>query len=267
MRRNLIFVSVSLLALVVLAAPAGAESKAGRWMLDMEHGPLRTVVLERAGSRPAAYHYMTIKVTNDTGFARPWHPMVKAITDTKDPKTNADRVYIAGGFPEAMKAIRSAEGNSKLVALGTTAGKIANGTTIEGVAVFGPLDALYDHIRVEIHGLVEGTTTYKVSNYGEDKEPGADDYWSERVIVDSAYWDHNQAVLKRLRKAAQDAGSDDLPQPKTAYHVVSERRFFEMRYERLGDEFRAEDDLITFKEEGWKVDGTPRQLRIVNAKK
>ena len=44
---------------------------------------------------------------------------------------------------------------------------------------------------------------------------------------------------------------------------MSERRYWEMTYERLGDEFRAEDDLIKFKNEGWRIQGNPKKLRSV----
>ena len=65
---------------------------------------------------------------------------------------------------------------------------------------------------------------------------------------------------------AKASGGDDLPQPTIKYVVVNERRYWGMTFERLGDEFRAEDDLITFKGEGWMIAGNPTKLRSVNEK-
>lgn len=249
--------SASLLGLILLFLVAGgawqgAQADEGReprkrWILKLQHGPLRTAVVRDASGASTAYHYMTIKVSNETAFARKWHPLVRAITDTK-------KTYLAGGWAEALGTIRKLEKNEGLVSIGGTAGQIKAGATIDTVAIFGPLDSLYDTIRLEIFGLVDPIAIYKIEKYGD-----------ETVIVDAAYWDRNQEILARVRAAAREAGSEGVPAPsKVEYVQVAESRFWEMTYQRLGDEFHAEDDLITFKKEGWKVVGDPTILRVIS---
>lgn len=254
----------SLCAIALFAVTAFAEDEAQtgarRWFLDMSHGPLKTVIVESPSGSAHVYHYMTFEVKNPTAHPRAWNPLVKAITDTKDPK-GGNRTYVAGGFTDALDLIRVSERNPRLVALNATAGRIQPGQEVQAVAIFGVVDSLYDTIKIEVHGLADPVATYKVEDYGAEVADG-DEITPETdwVIVDSAYWDRNQAVIKRVR-ARSDEGQ--LPTPATDYVVMSERRLWEMVYERLGDEFRAEDDLIKFKHEGWKIQGNPKKLRSV----
>ena len=260
--RTLVSLS-ALCALLILssAMPAKAEVETRkRWMLDMSHGPLRTVSVNDAMGGTATYHYMTIKVKNGTEFARQWHPRVEAITDT-------NKTYLSGGYNSALSGIRKAEKDKTLVALGSTAGKLKPGQTVNGVAIFGPLDALYDRINVQIYGLVDPVATYKVEQYGAKSPAGAkeDDVvlGDDSVIVDSVYWDRNQKILKRLKQAAKESGGT-VPQPNVEYMEVAENRYWSMDFERLGDEFFAEDDIITPKGEGWAIAGAPRGLRVIS---
>ena len=265
-RRALITGSLLLGALLVTAAitPAAAADKETRqrWILKMSHGPLRTVVVRDANGQAMSHHYMTIKVTNDTPFARQWHPLVKALTDTK-------QTYLATGGSDALDAVRKAERNSNLVPIGTTAGKLKPGTTLETVAIFGRLDPLYDRISVHIFGLVDPIAIYKVEQYGDKSSAGNVVLGSDSVVVDSAYWDHNQAILDRLKKAAKESGGA-LPRPQVEYQEVAEARYWSMDFERLGDEIRSEDDIIRAKGEGWKVsgevgkEGGPKGLRVIS---
>lgn len=268
--RGFAIVAVCALLVGAFGFQAAAEEEstgAKRWVLDMEHGPLKVVLLDRGDGRTEAYHYITVKVTNNTGFARPWYPLVKAITDTKD-KNGQDSVYVAMGYDDALAAIRTQEGDGSLKSLGDTKKKIGDGETINGVAIFGPLDPLYDTIKLQIHGLADPVATYKIENYdGSSLDRGAaiteDKDW---IIGDSAYWERNQRIFKRLRAQAAADGSSTLPTPNLTYVVITERRYWGMTYERLGDEFRPEDDLIRFKGEGWMVVGNPKKLRGVNEK-
>ena len=141
----LLVVALCATLIVSSLAPASAEDieTRKRWTLDMSHGPLRTVTLDDAAGHPTTYHYMTIKVKNGTEFARQWHPRVEAITDTK-------KTYSSGGYGNALPAVRKAEKDKGLVEIGATAGKIKPGASVNGVAIFGPLDALYDRINVQI---------------------------------------------------------------------------------------------------------------------
>lgn len=264
-RRHL--VPVVLTGLALLAAAWGgpcASAKEGdqgrkRWMFSMSHGPLRTVVVHAADRSTQAYHYMTLTVSNDTGFARKWTPMVKAMTDT-------GKTYIAGGHAEALESIRKRERNERLEALNATGGQLAQGQTVETVAILGPLDALYDRVTVEIYGLVDPIATYKIEQFGEKSPAGARGesvvIGARTVIVDSAYYERNQRILAELRKEAADTGGL-LPSPSVEYTEVAELRCWEMVYERLGDEFHAEDDIITFVSEGWRVKGEPKGLRVI----
>jgi hypothetical protein len=255
-------VAALLAALVAFGGPrAEAEDAAAkgrtRWILDMTHGPLRTVEVKDASGGATSYHYMTITVTNSTGLARKWNPLVKAVTDT-------DKTYLAAGDAAALERIRKQERKSALVPINSTAGHIQSGQTLETVAIMGPLDALYDKVHVEIYGLVDPIAIYKVEQYG-DKSPkgarGEDVVIGPRsVIVDSAYYERNQAILKELRK---EAGNEMLPRPAVEYTEVAEIRYWDAVYERLGDEFHCEDDVITFLREGWRVKGLPKGLRVI----
>ena len=242
--------------------PAAADEKPTRqrWWLDLEHGPLRTVTVRDAKGRSSCHHYIALKVTNKTPFARQWHPLVRAITDTK-------KTYRAGGHTQVLDAIRRAEKNRNLVPIGTTAGKIAAGATLDTVAILGPVDPLYDRINVQVFGLVDPVATYKVEQYG-DKSPDKAKHpdvvlGADSVIVDSVYWDRNQAILTRLKQAAAAAGGE-VPAPHVEYQEVAESRYWNMTYERLGDEFRAEDDVIRFVGERWQVQGDPTGLRVIS---
>ncbi len=82
----------------------------------------------------------------------------------------------------------------------------------------------------------------------------------DSVIVDSVYWDRNQKILKRLKAAGE------LPKPTIQYKEVLEDRYYEMVYERLGDEFNAQDDKIDFVSEAWKARGELKVLRVFGKK-
>jgi len=268
MSRNL-RISLAVTGLVVLAAalvgpggsPAQAEEGAAkgrtRWILEMSHGPLRTVEVKDAAGGATSYHYMTITVTNSTGLARKWNPLVKAVTDV-------DKTYLAAGDAAALERIRKQERNTSLVSINATAGRIQDGETLQTVAIMGPLDALYDRVHVEIYGLVDPIAIYKIEQYGEKspKDARGDDVviGPRSVIVDSAYYDRNQAIVAELRK---EAGNELLPRPAVEYTEVAEVRYWDAVYERLGDEFHCEDDVITFIREGWRVKGLPKGLRVI----
>lgn len=260
--RFALLLCLGLAAWATTSASAADKEARERWILKMSHGPLRTVEVRNPDGGAATYHYMTIKVTNETKFDREWHPLVKAATDTK-------KVYIAGGYSDGLDPIRRNEKNAGLVAIGTTAGRLRAGTTVDTVAIFGPVDPLYDKIQVHIFGLVDPTAVYKVEQYGEKSSAGNVVLGADSVVVDSAYWDHNQAILTRLKKAAAESGGD-LPKPFVEYQEVSENRYWSMDYQRLGDEYRAEDDIITFHGQGWKVQGKPGEekgptgLRVIS---
>lgn len=266
-RRALLLGSLFLGALVVFGAisPATAADKETRqrWMLNAKVGPLRTAIVRSAAGRTTSHHYMTITVTNPTKFARTWAPKVVALTDT-------NRRYLAMGGSTALPQIRKQERNKNLVLIGTTAGKIKPGQTLQTVAIFGRVDPLYDKITVQVFGLVDPIATYKVEQYGAKSGDDGVVLGADSVVVDSAYWDHNQKILKRLKKAAKDSGGD-LPRPAVEYQEVAEARYWSMNFERLGDEIRAEDDIIRQKGEGeWKVkgevgkEGGPKGLRVIS---
>lgn len=247
--------TASVVALVLAASfsgsPAGAEetkASPGRWVLDLKHGPLNTVAVTTATGTTTAYHYMTLKVTNNTAFARDWRPMVRAIVDTKP-----DQPYYALPLTEALDAVRRQERNATLPMLNETMGKIEPGQTIESVAIFGRLCPMYDRVHVQVHGLVSSVAVFKVEKYPGDRV----------IVVDAAYYDRNQKVLAELRKEAKEAGSDKLPAPETEVQELLERRYFDIEYSRRGDEYGAEDSPIRFEREGWMLDGDPKYLRTI----
>lgn len=224
--------------------------KRQRWIVKMEHGPLKTVAV-RDGSGGAKYvHYMTMKVTNDSGHPRTWVPQVLAKTDT-------GKTYYSGGNAWALKAIQKAEKNDKLVPIEGTSdsnNRLGNGMSKDTVAIFGVVDPLYDRITIEAYGLVDPVAIFRFDIYGEDE-----------VIKDAVYWDRNQKILKRLKAAAADAGGE-MPKPTIEYREVREDRYFEMIYERLGDEFGAQDDKIDFVSEAWRARGELKVLRVFGKK-
>ncbi len=221
-------------------APGGA-----RWILDLKHGPLRTVSVRDGSGGSVAYHYQVLEIANNTGHGRQWVPLYKAATDTK-------KSYIAGGCPDALEAVRRAERDPEIVSLESTGGMLANGRTIRAAAIFGPVDPGYDRITLQLHGLVDPIAIFKIEKYG-----------STEIVADSVYFERNQKILEQLRAQTEDG---QLPQPTIEYREVRENRYWEMIYERLGDEFHAEDDHITFVSEAWRADGELKVLRVFGAK-
>lgn len=235
------------------AEEAVEKSGAGRWILDLKHGPLNTVSWTDAAGVSTAYHYMTLKVTNNTAFAREWRPMVRAIVDSKP-----DAPYYALPLVQALDAVRKQEKDAKLLMLNETMGKLEPGQTISCVAIFGCLCSMYDRAHVQIHGLVSSVAVFKVEKYPAAKNPG-----DRNIIVDAAYYERNQAILAALRQEAREANSDSLPTPETEVQELLERRYWDIEYSRRGDEYQAEDSMIHFEREGWKLDGEPKLLRVI----
>lgn len=248
--RKFAFVILPLLAacLGAFAGSARSEEKKGRWMLDLQHGDLRVAAWPDAAGRTTPYHYITLKVTNNTAYAREWRPVVRAIVNTKP----GSPTY-AMPLVEALDTIRRQERDPKLVPVNETAGLIQPGETKSCVAIFGRLDPMYHRVNVQIGGLVNPVVVYKVEKY-----PG------DRVMIgDSAYYDRNQKVLEALRKEAKEASADRLPSAEVEYQEFLEDRQWDIEYTRVGDEFRAEDSMIRFQSKGWKIIGNPTLLRVI----
>jgi hypothetical protein len=214
-----------------------------RWTLELEHGPLRIVRVSVKG-KPATYHYMVLEATNPTDEELPWQPFAQAVTDT-------ERTATAVGFGHAIEAVRRQEKDNSLVPIEKTQGTIGPKEKKKGVAIFGPLDPQYDEVRVQIHGLVDPITIYKFETYGD-----------RVVIVDAAYWERNKKILDEVAAEARREGAS-FPVPEVAYREVVERRVYEIHYSRPGDEFSTEDDLISFRSQGWKVLEEPKILRTI----
>jgi hypothetical protein len=267
MKKTLALTTVLLALLAVGTAWGEDEARTGtRWLLKLEHGPLKIVPVSTGIGRPVAYTYMTMKVTNPGRLARDWFPLAKALTDT-------NRIYVAMGHDEALEAVRHQEGNEKLVPIGSSKGKIAAGQTLETVAIFGPLDPLYDRVRVQLLGLGDPIGIYKIERfpvkvelpddmaYFEADGEGGYERIGEGVLVqDAAYLGRNAEVMKAMKK---ELGGGELPDPVTEYWEVKERRVFQMIYVRPGDEFRPDDDLISFEKEHWTIVGDVRLLRQI----
>ena len=234
---------------VVSAENHEEAPKRQRWIVDMEHGPLKTVAV-RDGSATKYAHYMTFKVTNNTGQPRLWVPQVVAKTDT-------GKTYYSGGNQWALAAIRKAENNEKLEPMELTSdakNRLGNGVSKEAVAIFGVVDPLYDRITIEFYGLVDPVAIFRFDIYGDDV-----------IIKDAVYFDRNQKILKRLKAAAADSGGE-IGKPTIEYREVREDRYYEMIYERLGDEFNAQDDKIDFVKEAWRARGELKVLRVFGKK-
>ena len=263
-----IALAVLCLALVAGAFSAGgsataAEDAPTRWALDFTHGPLKTLQYDDGSGQAKPYHYMLMTVTNGTSHPRSWYPWIRAITDTPDPAvTSGTKTYAAVGYSEALEAVQRRENNNELQVPNRTMGRLDSGATVHIAAIFGPMDAQYDHIRIEVRGLVDPVAVYKVRVFGDDPtDEGVID--PRTMIVDGVYHEHNEALRAEL--LAENDGAGPLPASKHQYWVVKEDRFFEMRFERLGDEFGAEEDQIRFLGEGFKAAGLPKHIRTINA--
>lgn len=229
------------------AAKANADK---RWMLKFSRGALQRILVDDGSGTETTYMYMLFSVTNDTAYARPWYPLVTATLDTRK-----ERPYYAGGFPIALERIRRKVDDASLQAVETTwskglEGRIQVGETKKLVAIFGPVDPGWATFHVEFHGLLNPQTTIKVHKYDDTHVTYRDPVYAER----------NAAVLADLKKAA---GGADVPEPPAEYHVVFERRVWAVDFARKGDEFRPDDDPITFVGERWTVLGTPKYVRTV----
>ncbi len=258
---------LTLLSLGVARADDVGQKKSLRWTLTLDHGPLRIVTVESPTGARTTYHYIRLKVTNPTAFARHWVPLVKAITDTK-------KVVVATSHDEALDAIREQENDDQLVSVASTTGKIDPGQTYDAVAIFGPLDPLYDEVHVQVLGLADPVAIYKVERYDVKVEtPSGATYTITNpesgeteaidtgvVIQDVGYVERNREMRAAMKKAAGDGG---IPAPKVEYWEVRERRVYDMTFLRPGDEFRPDDDLITAGREGWLVVGDVRLERQI----
>ena len=80
------------------------------------------------------------------------------------------------------------------------------------------------------------------------------------VIQDVAYVERNEKVQAAMQK---ELGTAELPEATVEYWEVSERRVYEMIYTRPGDEFRPDDDLISFERAHWRVVGDVKLLRKI----
>jgi hypothetical protein len=229
--------------------PEKAATGSGRWMLDLKHGPLNTVQWVDGSGKTVAYHYMTVTAANKTAFARDWRPKIRAVVDTKPAAPS-----YALPYAEALDAIRKQERKPALVMLHETGTKIEPGETKSFVAVFGRLDPAYDRVHVELRGMVNPVAVYKVEKYSGDR----------KIYVDAAYYDRNQTVLESLRKEAKESADGRLPSPEIEYQEVMEDRVFDIEYSRQGDEYQAEDSMIRFVREGWRVEGEPKYLRTIH---
>jgi len=263
--------SVRLLAVLALLAGPGLAvadeeaPKSQRWMLGLTHGPLKIVTVEAPEGRTLTYHYIVLRITNETGLPRDWFPLVKALTDT-------NRSYVAMGYEHALPDVRAAEGDEDLVAISATKGKIEPGQTLETAAIFGPIDPLYDTVRVQVIGLADPIAIYKVERYEVTVEtPGvaytqtgesgeAEPISQALTIQDIAYVDRNRVVQEALKKAV---GEGEVPKPAVQYWEVRERRAYEMVFTRPGDEFGAHDDEILPGGEHWIVVGDVRLERQI----
>jgi hypothetical protein len=267
MKKTYVLFAVLLALLTVGNAWGGDGERAGtRWMLTLEHGPLKIVPFTGGAGQPVAYHYMTLKVTNPGTLPRDWFPLAKALTDT-------NKTYVAMGFDEALEAVRAKEGNDQLAPIGASRGKIAAGETLDTVAIFGPLDPLYDRVRVQLLGLSDPIGIYKLDKYAvpveladdvayfqADGDGGYEKITDGVLIQDVAYLERNAMVRKLMLK---ELGEGKLPDPTSEYWEVKERRVFEMIYTRPGDEFRPDDDLISFEREHWIIVGDVKALRQI----
>ena len=238
--------SLAVLSLVGFSVTARAadEAQSGkRWALGFTHGPLKITTVADGSGKTSSYHYMTLKVENKTSYPRTWLPHMVGTTDTPHAP------YLAIGFPLALETIRRAENDPTLQSLDASqwgddkkARRIAVGETLNLVAIFGPLDPLYDRFKISFEGLVNPVTIVKVLKYGEKQE----------VVLEAAYDERNRKVMDEVKKAAA-ASSSAIPAPTEEYQEVVEKRAFVMEYQRLGDEFHANDNPIDFVREGWLV--------------
>lgn len=262
-----LMIAVLVLGLFTLGVARAEDAPtSSRWMLTLEHGPLKIVPVHGLDGQTVTYHYIVLKVTNPTSLPRDWHPLVKALTDTR-------RTYVAAGYEAALGDVQEQEANADLVALSATLGKIAPGQTLQTAAIFGPVDPLYDEIRIQVLGLADPVAIYKVERWDVEVETPGIEYTqtvegsgepqpitSGITVQDVAYLERNRQVLAAAKKTV---GEGELPKPTVEYWEVRERRVYEMIFTRLGDEFRPDDDMISPGKEYWTVVGDVRLERQI----
>lgn len=139
MKRQLWFAAALALAVVVSSQAQAARTF---WTLDFQHTDLRYIV---CGTKIYAYTLYT--VTNKTGVDRAFYPIFRVETDT-------NRLTYAMPMADVTAAIRVKTGK-RYLDINEISGKLPDGESKIGVAVFQALDPEADRVKLYVTGLTD----------------------------------------------------------------------------------------------------------------
>lgn len=180
--------TTGLIALIAVAADAQP-----RWKLTVKPGEPGVVTTFDPLNKATSYWYFPFSVTNKTGAEQFVFLGLKAMTDTK-------KTYIAGVYPDAEKRVERIVGR-KLRSGRELLGKIANGETWHGVAIFRNVDTSMDKITFRMRGVedtvvrVRGVSYFEVRALDFTYHQGGDEYypWEDPIQYLGRRW----TVLKQ----------------------------------------------------------------------
>lgn len=134
------YLAVALAAMMFVTVEAqGARTF---WTLDFQHTDMRYVV-----SGGKTYAYMTYEVSNKTGAERAIAPIFRVETETGQTTYAMPAAAVANAV--------SAKQGKKYIDVNQITGKIADGETKTGVAVFINLDPSARHVKVYVTGFTD----------------------------------------------------------------------------------------------------------------
>lgn len=230
--------SMTVLALPALfllgAGVAGQDAaRAPAWSLTFTHGPLEVHSVTYKDGSARSFYYMTFKLENKSQTEADLALYMKAAVGSHPKKR---REFIAEPEPDAEESVRrlARAPDLKNVQQINEMGKLAPGSSVRGIAVFGTFSREWDVAYVTVSGLESAAIHTRVRKFGA----------AGFTLAHRAYHLHNQRVLKR-------AGKD--PEFTEVYAIVKHRVIWNMKFHREGDEYAPQLDPIYLDSEGWDV--------------
>ncbi len=123
-------------------------SQAEPWKLDFEKGKFGAISVRNKAGRVRTLHYLVFKLTNESGSDVPLALHFRLATDV-----NEKDVYRETVDAKAAEAVAKHLGKKELVARADRPATLADGDSIECVALFGPIDSRWDELTMTVHGL------------------------------------------------------------------------------------------------------------------
>ena len=227
-------------ALLLLGAGVAGQDDAARgpaWRLTFTHGPLEVHSVTYKDGNARSYYYLTFKLENKSPTEADLALHLKAQVGTH-PKKRRD--FIATPEPDAEESVRrlARAPDLKNVQQINQMGKLAPGSSVRGIAVFGTFSREWDVAYVTVSGLESTAIHARVRKFGA----------AGFTMAHGAYHLHNQRVLKK-------AGKD--PEFAEVHAIVKHDVIWRMKFHREGDEYAPHVDPIYLDAEGWDVVENP----------